>query len=162
MRRVLPRRWQAALAAALFGLALAWQSVVFAGEAKPLAEDPVVERRLNAIAQELRCLVCQNESLAASRADLAIDLRREIRGMIRAGKTDEEIMAFLTDRYGDFVRYRPPLKASTIALWFGPFVLLALALYVFVRQVRRTQRAVTPQLSEEERARAAALLGDAS
>jgi cytochrome c-type biogenesis protein CcmH len=140
--------------------------MLFAGAAlaqaaRPLAEDEAVERRLNAIAEELRCLVCQNESLAGSRADLALDLRRQIREQIRAGRSDEEILAYMTDRYGDFIRYRPPLKGTTLALWVGPFVLLAVAaggLAWYVR--RRRTRVATPGLSPEEEARVARLLGE--
>ena len=148
-----------------------WSGAALAGEAQALAADPVVEQRLIAIAEELRCLVCQNESLAASRAELAIDLRREIRGLIRAGKSDEDIMNFMVARYGDFVRYRPPLKPATLALWIGPFVLLLVGMVVLVRHVRRARGAGAaggpggsggiPALSEAERARAAALLEDA-
>ncbi len=135
---------------------------MFAQTAQPLAEDEAVERRLNAIAEELRCLVCQNESLAGSRADLAQDLRRQIREQIRLGKTDDEVLAYMTERYGDFIRYRPPLKGTTLALWIGPFVLLAaaaggLALYVRKRRVRVAAAALSP----EEEARVARLLGDA-
>ena len=128
-----------------------------ARDAVPLAADPAVEARLLVIADELRCLVCQNESLAASRAELALDLRREIRTLIKAGKTDPEILDFLVSRYGDFVRYRPPLKPSTWLLWLGPFVLLAGALGALIRHVRRRRPAEVP-LSDAERARAAALL----
>ena len=131
----------------------------FANEAVPLAEDPVVEKRLIAISEELRCLVCQNESLAGSRADLANDLRREIRTLIRDNKTDAEIMDFMVNRYGDFVRYRPPVKPVTWLLWFGPFLLLLGALWGLYRMVRSTQReAVTPALDAAQRERAQALL----
>jgi cytochrome c-type biogenesis protein CcmH len=134
---------------------------VFAQTAKPLAEDEAVERRVVAIAEELRCLVCQNESLAGSRADLALDLRRQIREQIKAGRTDEEILAYMTDRYGDFIRYRPPFKATTIALWAGPFLLLALAAGGVAWYVRgRRTRLATPALSPEEEARVARLLGE--
>ena len=92
--------------------------------------DPVVEQRLTKLSQELRCLVCQNETLADSRADLADDLRQEIREQIRAGKTDQEIIAFLTQRYGEFILYRPPVKPKTYLLWFGPFVLLLCGLLI--------------------------------
>ena len=126
-------------------------------EATPVAADPAVEERLLAIADELRCLVCQNESLAASRAELALDLRREIRTLIKAGKTDPEILDFLVSRYGDFVRSRPPLKPSTWLLWLGPFLLLAGALSALVRHVRQRRRTEVP-LSDADRARAAALL----
>jgi len=130
-----------------------------AREAAPLADDPVVEQRLNTIAEELRCLVCQNESLAGSRADLAQDLRREVRNLIKDGKSDQEIKDFLVSRYGDFVLYRPQVKPSTYVLWAGPFVLLAVALVVLVNFLRRRNRLVADvPLSDEERKRAEALL----
>ncbi len=133
----------------------------YAGEAVPLAEDPVVEQRLITISEELRCLVCQNESLAGSRADLALDLRREIRTLIKAGKTDAEIMDFMVSRYGDFVRYRPPVKPITWVLWFGPFLLLIGALVGLARMVRRSQSsAAAPALDPAQREKAQALLQD--
>lgn len=133
----------------------------YAGEATPLAEDPVLEQRLMAISEELRCLVCQNESLAGSRADLALDLRREIRTLIKAGKTDAEIMDFMVNRYGDFVRYRPPVKPITWMLWFGPFLLLIGALAGLVRMVRRSQSSTAaPALDPAQREKAQALLQD--
>ena len=128
-----------------------------AKEAVPLADDEAVEQRLIGIAEELRCLVCQNESLAGSRAELANDLRREIRSLIRAGKSDAEIMEFLVSRYGDFVRYRPPLKASTLALWSGPFLFLIGGFYLLIRFLRR-RRVPAPSLTGEQRSRAAKLL----
>jgi cytochrome c-type biogenesis protein CcmH len=143
---------------AAFALALA-VFAVRAGVAPPLAEDAVVEQRLLAIAEEVRCLVCQNESLAGSRADLAQDLRREIRHLIEQGKTDAQVLEFLVSRYGDFVRYRPPVKPTTWLLWGGPFVLLAaalLGLLLFVRQRGSNSVALTP----EEQRQAAALLGE--
>ena len=128
-------------------------------EAAPLAEDPEVERRLNAISEELRCLVCQNESIAGSRADLAVDLRREIRAMINQGKTDKEIREFMVDRYGDFVLYRPPMKATTWALWIGPFVLMLMGFIAMLMVLRRRKsRVVASVLTEEEQRRAEALL----
>ena len=128
-------------------------------EAAPLAEDPEVERRLNAISEELRCLVCQNESIAGSRAELAVDLRREIRTMISQGKTDKEIRDFMVARYGDFVLYRPPVKATTVLLWVGPFVLLITGVVVMLIALRRRKRTVVSSvLSEEDRLRAEALL----
>ena len=130
-----------------------------AREAVPLADDPQVEARLGAIAEELRCLVCQNESLIASRADLAMDLKRQVREQIKAGKSDAEIRDYMVQRYGDFVLYRPPVKSTTLLLWFGPFLLLAagfLALWFFVRRRRTAQAAA---LSAEEESRADELLG---
>ncbi len=93
-------------------------------DAVPLAQDPVVEQRMIAISEEMRCLVCQNESLAGSRADLAEDLRRQLRELIRQGKSDQEIKAYMVSRYGDFVLYRPPVKPTTWLLWAGPFALM--------------------------------------
>lgn len=133
----------------------------FAREAAPLAEDEAVEARLIGISEEMRCLVCQNESLAGSHAELAEDLRREIRGLIKQGKTDQEVMEFMVSRYGDFVRYRPPVNPVTWLLWFGPFLLLVAGIVVLVAYLRRRGKEVkeTP-LSEAERQRAAALLND--
>lgn len=128
--------WQA-LVALLCVVWIALGSPALAQEAKPLAEDPVIEKRLMAISAELRCLVCQNESLAASNADLAVDLRREIRTMIKADRSDQQILDFLVERYGDFVRYRPPFKPLTWALWLGPLVLLVLASTLLFRLTRR-------------------------
>ena len=128
-----------------------------AKEAAPLAADPVVEQRLIGIASDLRCLVCQNESLEGSHADLAKDLRREIREMIRQGKSDKEIMDFLVNRYGDFVRYRPPFKPTTWLPWGGPFVFGVAGLIGLVMFLRR-RRVPAASLSMEEQSRADALL----
>ncbi len=108
-----------------------------AAEARPVAEDPALEARVMAIAEELRCVVCQNETIAASQADLARDLRAQIRQQLREGRSAEDVMDFMVTRYGQFVRYRPPLQATTWALWLGPFALLALAAFAWVRQMRR-------------------------
>lgn len=134
---------------------------VAAKEAAPLAEDPAVEKRLVNIAEELRCLVCQNESLAGSQADLAKDLREEVRGLIKSGKSDEEVKDFLVSRYGDFVLYRPQVKPITYALWAGPFILLLIGIFALVSYLRKRSRQVeeTP-LSEADRKRAEALLKD--
>ena len=131
----------------------------FAREAAPTAADIVVEKRMVAISEELRCLVCQNESLAGSQADLAKDLRREIREQIAQGKSDKEILDFMTGRYGDFVRYRPPLKGTTALLWFGPFLLLAAGVAALVLYLRRRgKRVVEAGLSAEEQQEVDALL----
>jgi cytochrome c-type biogenesis protein CcmH len=133
---------------------------VLAKDAVLLAEDPVVEQRLIAISEELRCLVCQNESLAGSRADLAMDLRRELRNLIKQGKTDAEIREFMVSRYGDFVLYRPPVKPTTWLLWLGPFGLMVaglVALFVYLRR-RNSEVAATAGLTEEQSKRAEALL----
>jgi cytochrome c-type biogenesis protein CcmH len=128
-------------------------------EAIPMAEDPVVEQRLIAISEELRCLVCQNESLAGSRADLALDLRRELRALIKQGQTDEQIKEFMVSRYGDFVLYRPPVKPTTWVLWLGPFVLMLAGVAALVVYLRRRSREVANEtMTDEERQQANALL----
>lgn len=143
---------------ALLMLALAL-GAAGAKEAAPLAEDPAVEQRLVAISEEMRCLVCQNESLSASRSDLAQDLRRELRTLIKQGKTDAEIRDFMVSRYGDFVLYRPRVSPTTWLLWAGPFLLMIVAVVVLLAYLRRRNRAVgEAQLSEEETRRAEALL----
>ncbi|MGB7815219.1 MAG: cytochrome c-type biogenesis protein [Methylotenera sp.] len=112
-------------------------NAAFAGEAKPLAEDPVLEERLKAMSHELRCLVCQNQTLSDSNAPLAEDLRKEIRAQMRAGKSDKEVVDYLVARYGDFVRYRPPVNSNTALLWFGPFLLLIIGAFVLYRVLKR-------------------------
>jgi cytochrome c-type biogenesis protein CcmH len=132
--------------------------VVAAKEAQP-AEDPQIEQRMQALTQQLRCLVCQNETLADSQADLAEDLRRQIREQMKAGKSDQEIVAFLTQRYGDFVLYRPPVKSTTYLLWFGPFILLLAGAAVLYRYLKRRQELIRERpLTKEERHRAEELL----
>jgi len=134
-------------------------SGVLAQEARPLSDDPVLEQRVMALSQELRCLVCQNETLADSRADLANDLRNQIREQMKAGKSDQEILAFLTQRYGDFVLYNPPVKATTYFLWFGPFVLLIAGTALLYRYLKRRRDVIDEKpLTAEERSRAEKLL----
>ncbi len=136
-------------------------SISYAGEAKDLAEDPVLEQRMVHLAQNLRCLVCQNESLASSRADLAKDLRQEVREKMKQGMTDQQIIDFLVSKYGDFVLFDPPMKRYTILLWYGPFALLLIGLAGLVYQLRKRKNAVPEvQLSAEEAQRAAALLNE--
>jgi cytochrome c-type biogenesis protein CcmH len=134
-------------------------AVAHAGEAKDLAEDPVIEKRMVKLAENLRCLVCQNESLASSHAELAEDLRREVREQMKQGKTDQQIIDYLVARYGDFVLFDPPLKSYTLLLWYGPFALLLIGLTGLVIQMRkRKNRIAEPRLSAEDEQRAAALL----
>lgn len=136
---------------------------LIAKDAQPIAEDPEIEKRLNKLSQELRCLVCQNETLADSRADLAEDLRREIREQMKAGKSDKEIIAFLTQRYGEFVLYRPVVEPKTYLLWFGPFILLLGGLVFLFRYVKQRGAAIPEQpLSEADRKRAAELLSSSA
>jgi cytochrome c-type biogenesis protein CcmH len=112
----------------------------YAVEAPPVAANPQIEAHMMAIASELRCLVCQNQTIADSHADLAVDLRQQIREMIAADKSEQQIYDYMTDRYGDFVLYRPPFKASTLVLWVGPAVLLLLAVGTLVLVLRRRQK----------------------
>ena len=126
-----------------------------------IAADPVTEKRLQKLSEELRCLVCQNQNIADSNAELAQDLRREVRGMIKAGKTDKEIVDFMVTRYGDFVLYRPPVQGNTLLLLGWPLVLLIVGLVALIRyQRRRAERvaAADKPLSAEEASRAEALL----
>ncbi|HVQ37749.1 MAG TPA: cytochrome c-type biogenesis protein [Pyrinomonadaceae bacterium] len=130
-----------------------------AKDAQPAAADPVLEERVMALSRELRCLVCQNETLADSRADLAVDLRNQIREQMQAGKSDKEIIAFLTERYGKFILFRPPVDPTTYLLWFGPFILLLAGLLLLFRYVKKRRDAIVDQpLSAVERDRAETLL----
>lgn len=113
-------------------------------------------QRYHALINELRCLVCQNQSIADSNADLATDLRREVHRMISSGATDQAIVDYLVERYGDFVLYRPPLKSTTVLLWLGPFALCVIALMVLRSRVRRQRQAAN--LTDQERERAEQLL----
>jgi cytochrome c-type biogenesis protein CcmH len=130
-----------------------------AADAVPTDTDPVKSARAVKLTEELRCLVCQNQTIADSNAELAVDLRRQVREQIAAGKTDREIIDYMVGRYGDFVLYRPPVKGTTALLWAGPALLLLIGIGVIVVVLRGRQRMPdeTP-LSAEERARAEALL----
>lgn len=131
----------------------------YAGEAKDMAADPVLEKRMIGLAENLRCLVCQNESLASSHADLAEDLRREVREQMQKGLSDQEIIDYLVSRYGDFVLYDPPVKKSTLVLWYGPFALLLAGAGMLIYQLRKRKSQVPEaELSAEEAQRAASLL----
>ncbi|MEO5882147.1 MAG: cytochrome c-type biogenesis protein [Caldimonas sp.] len=140
-----------ALAALLLALAATLST---AREAAPEAADPALEARMTRITAELRCLVCQNQTIADSNAGLAVDLRRETREMLRKGKSDEEIIAYMTARYGDFVLYRPPLKSTTALLWFGPAAMLLLGgsvlLLVLRRRTKLAANAFEPDEDEDE------------
>jgi cytochrome c-type biogenesis protein CcmH len=154
------RHKHAGMTAILLALLLsATCSIAWAGEAKDLAEDPIVEKRLVALAENLRCLVCQNESLASSHAELAEDLRRQVREMIKKNMSDKEITDYLVARYGDFVLYQPPVKPTTMLLWFGPFLLLLTGAGVLFFQLRKRREQIPDAaLSAEAERRAADLL----
>lgn len=144
------------LLALLFGLMLAGS--VLAREAPPAVPDPALEKRVTALAEELRCLVCQNQTIADSRAELAIDLKNQIREKLKAGMSEEQITQFMVARYGDFVLYKPPVKATTVPLWFGPFALLFAALAGLFYYLLRRRSVTTQPLSQAEQARVQALL----
>lgn len=145
------------LVALLIAFVLA--SPVLAKEAAPNADNPEIEARITKLGEDLRCLVCQNESLAGSRADLAQDLRREMREQMLAGKTDAEVIDYLTDRYGDFVLYRPPFKPVTYLLWLGPVLFLGIGGAVWYATLKR-RRALQDQVQPDSEAlkKATALL----
>ena len=123
------------------------------------SDDPVIEQRLQNLSRELRCLQCQNQTLADSPAGLAADLRREIRVQMKAGKSDKEVVAFLTQRYGDFILYKPRVTFTTYLLWFGPFVLLLGGLYLLFTYIKQRRDSIPEKpLSADERRRAEELL----
>jgi cytochrome c-type biogenesis protein CcmH len=120
-------------------------------------DDAALEKRVHQLSSELRCLVCQNQTLADSNAPLAVDLRNQVREQLKSGKSERDVVDFLVARYGDFVLYRPPLKATTVLLWAGPFILLAFGLFLLTKRIRK-KVVLPPELSEADRARAAKLL----
>lgn len=150
--------WRSALATLLLALALA----AAAGAVEPQEQlaDPALEARARTISQELRCPVCQNESIDDSNADLARDLRRIVRERLTAGDTDDQVVGFITARYGDYVLLRPPLRAGTLALWFGPVALLVAAIIAMTLRRRRRAKAEPAPLSSEEDRRLARLLDE--
>ena len=124
--------------------------IASANEAAPAATDPVLEARMLNITSELRCLVCQNQTIADSHADLAVDLRQQVREMLQKGMTDQQIAEYMTDRYGDFVLYRPPFKSTTMLLWVGPGVMLVLGLLMLVLMLRRRSRMPADRFDADE------------
>jgi len=146
--------------AALFALSLLSATGGLAADAVPTEMDPVKAARAVKLAEKLRCLVCQNQTIADSNAELANDLRGQIREQIAAGRSDDEILSYMVARYGDFVLYQPPFKASTVLLWLGPALLVLIGGFLLLRNVRRRQHAEAMPLSDDERARAQRLLDE--
>lgn len=129
--------------------------------AKFLEVAPEHEERYEKLLSELRCLVCQNQTVAESSSDLANDLRVEVKEMLERGASDQEILKFMSDRYGDFVLYKPPVKARTYLLWIGPFVLLLGGILLVIMLVRKRAKAVPKnELSDQEKQRLQSLLDD--
>lgn len=146
------------MALMMVSMAAAW-----AKEAAPLAEDPAIELKTMEISKELRCLVCQNQTIADSHAPLAQDLRREVREMVKKGMDEQQVVQFMEERYGDFVRYRPAFKTSTFMLYVGPFVLMVVAVVVLFINLRKRQTVESSgELSPEEQRRASSLLGESA
>lgn len=140
-------------------LLLAHTSMSVAKEAPPMAADPAMEKRVNDIAGELRCLVCQNQTIADSHAELAVDLKNQVRSMVAKGQTQDEIVDYMVKRYGDFVRYRPPFKPTTYLLWAGPLLLMVLGLFILVYNLKKRKTIIADApLSEEEHARIDSIL----
>ncbi len=153
--------WRAAaLAAVLSVLSLAVSST-WAGEARPLVADPVIEARMAALGAQLRCLVCQGQSIAESGSGFANDVRREMLRLMEAGRSDQEVIDFLVQRYGDFILFSPPVKGTTLLLWLGPFLLLLVGGGVLFVTLRRRRQAAEAALSPEEQQRAERLLAEA-
>jgi cytochrome c-type biogenesis protein CcmH len=151
------RKFVSIIIASLVTYCAATAFPVFADEAKPVVADPVLEQHVKAITEELRCLVCQNQTIADSHADLAIDLRNQVREKVKQGMSDKDILDYMVQRYGDFVLYRPPVKSTTWLLWFGPFLLLLGGLAILMWRLRRGATVDEP-VSESDLQRAAALL----
>jgi len=134
------------------------QAAPTAPTAQPLFADAAIESRLMLLSRELRCVVCQNEALSESPAELAGDMRKEIRELMKAGKTDQEVLDFLTSRYGDFVLFRPPFKPLTYLLWIGPFVFLGFGVLIWFMALRARRTFKSAPVSSEQIAAAARLL----
>ncbi len=162
MVRTLQQGLLALLLSLLFAASALTSLAARAVEAPPLSADPALELRVMRVAEELRCLVCQNETIAASNADLAVDLRRQIRLKLQQGQSEAQILDFMVERYGAFVRYRPAFDAKTALLWLGPFLLLVIAAVVMVQNIRKRRAAIgsaaSAPLSAAEAQRATELL----
>lgn len=141
-------------------LLFAWMGTAFAGVEVHEFEDPQQEQQYNRLIAELRCLVCQNQNLADSNAELAQDLRQEVYEMIQNGASDQEIINFMVARYGDFVLYRPPFKSTTAFLWIGPFIILLVGFVILLMFIRKRRKVDEVQLDASEQARARELLNN--
>ena len=138
--------------------------LAYGGEGVPTVDDPVLEKRVMALSEKLRCLVCQNQTIADSHAELAIDLKNQVREKMQQGKSDQEILDYMVERYGDFVLFLPQVKSNTWLLWFGPFILLGLGLVLLMIKLKQRRKLIKqePVLSDEDHARAASMLSGTS
>jgi cytochrome c-type biogenesis protein CcmH len=138
-------------------------AILSAQEARPVAADPALEKKVITLSNELRCLVCQNQTIADSNAELAVDLRNQVRKQLSEGKSDREILDYMVQRYGEFVLYRPPLSYKTILLWAGPFALLLIAMFILIQQIRlRHKRLASEEFDQTDLSRARKLLDSSS
>ena len=144
----------------ILSLLLLWSTCVMAGVEVHKFENPEQEQQYKRLVTELRCLVCQNQNLADSNAELAQDLRQEVYEMIQNGATDQEIISFMVARYGDFVLYRPPFKTTTAFLWIGPFIILVAGFVILLLFIRKRRQSVALELDESQQARARQLLNN--
>jgi cytochrome c-type biogenesis protein CcmH len=160
LRQYRPR---ALLIGACLTIGLFLPVILSAQEARPVAEDPVLEKKVITLSNELRCLVCQNQTIADSNAELAVDLRNQVRKQLSEGKSDREILDYMVQRYGEFVLYRPPLSYKTILLWAGPFALLLIAMFILIQQIRlRHKRLASEEFDQTDLSRARKLLDSSS
>jgi cytochrome c-type biogenesis protein CcmH len=151
------------LIGACLALGLFVPVLLSAQEARPVASDPALEKKVITLSNELRCLVCQNQTIADSNAELAVDLRNQVRKQLSEGKSDREILDYMVQRYGEFVLYRPPLSYKTILLWAGPFALLLIAMLILVQQIRlRHKRLASEEFDQTDLSRARKLLDSSS
>jgi cytochrome c-type biogenesis protein CcmH len=154
---------RALLIGACLVLGLFVPALLSAQEARPVAADPALEKKVITLSNELRCLVCQNQTIADSNAELAVDLRNQVRKQLSEGKSDREILDYMVQRYGEFVLYRPPLSYKTILLWAGPFALLLIAMFILVQQIRlRHKRLASEEFDQTDLSRARKLLDSSS
>jgi cytochrome c-type biogenesis protein CcmH len=153
--------WLSAICLAL--VLLTHTTLSHAQSAKPVAEDPALEKKVITLSNELRCLVCQNQTIADSNAELAVDLRNQVRKQLSEGKSDREILDYMVQRYGEFVLYRPPLNYKTVLLWAGPFLLLLIAMFILIQQIRsRHKHLASEEFDQTDLSRARKLLGSKS
>lgn len=142
---------------------IAYTTTSYAQVAKPVAEDPILEKKVITLSNELRCLVCQNQTIADSNAELAVDLRNQVRKQLSEGKSDREILDYMVERYGEFVLYRPPLNYKTVLLWGGPFLLLLIAMFMLIQQIRlRHKHLASEEFNQTDLTRARKLLDSKS
>ena len=141
---------------------LLFTNFTLANVALPVAENPELEKRVQAISEELRCLVCQNQTIADSHADLAVDLKNQVREMLAQGKSNQEVTDYMVQRYGDFVLYRPPVKTTTWLLWFGPFLLLIGGIGFLVLKLKSRQASDELPIAQMQRAAELLRSGDDS